>query len=111
MTASIPVRGDHTVTPMEKRRFTRVGQISGGIFFDLLIFVVAFGATRAASPHHWLQLLIWVWSMPPLFVGFGAGAALGESAAAQISEWRRNMGSFPQLDNSDISRAGARTSA
>jgi hypothetical protein len=95
---------------MEKRRLTRVGQISGGIFFDILVLAIAFGATHAVAPHRWLQLILWVWSVPPLFVGFGAGAAIGESAAAQISEWRRNLGLFRHFDNSDIPTAGARAS-
>ena len=93
---------------METRTLLRIGQISGGIFFDLLVFVIAFGATFAVAPHRWLQLAIWAWSLPPLFVGFGAGAALGEAAAAKIEEWREN---FRLFKRAEIAAAATHTSS
>jgi hypothetical protein len=75
---------------MDKIGLLRVIQFLAGWLGAIAILLIAAVLVSLASPHIWLQLLIFAWSILPARLGFLMTSSLGESflnrAWAQFTE-------------------------
>ena len=58
---------------MLRHPWALVMEVGGGVVAAGAVIIVTLSVAAVLDPYTWLQILIFVWGIPPAMIGFGCG--------------------------------------